>query len=155
MAIYQCYLLKVFESSRLSCKWQEQQLLESFQHWPGWCRAESLPSCSDTPDPACCVATCARLRTCGGGAGGVSALLGFEPSVARSSLLPLCGPGAGGLIRRPAALTRAKRVIVGVFPSGGGGMPASRPCRSCRWSGRAGCPPLRPGGARLQACTCI
>ena len=61
----------------------------------------------------------------------VSALLGMSLQWHVSSLLPLCGPGAGGLIRRPAALTRAKHVTVGVVLSGGGVRPGRRPCRSC------------------------
>ena len=84
----------------------------------------------------------------------VSALLGMSLDWHVSSLLPLCRAGGGGLIRRPAALTRAKRVIVGVFPSDGGGRRGPRPCRSCPWPGRAGCPPRLPWGARLLAGTC-
>ena len=85
----------------------------------------------------------------------VSALLGFELSVALFLPAPPVKAGGGGLIRRPAALTRVKREAAGAVPFGGGGMQGLRPCRSCRWPGPAGCLPRRPGGARLLAGTYI
>ena len=70
-------------------------------------------------------------RKCGGGAGGVSALLGLNLTWHVPPCFPLYRPGAGGLIRRPACLTRAKREAAGVVLSGGGWMLAPRLCPLC------------------------
>ena len=75
----------------------------------------------------------------------------------------------GGAPQTPDTSLRYTYLPAGVLPQAGGegillalatgmtgmgGVLASRPCRSCRWPGRAGCLPLLSGGARLRAGTC-